>query len=64
MTLKEFLSVCTMTTALVDVFNDGENTAFATFSAQSVDSLLTTIQNKTVDSFTVQSPSKIKIVLS
>ena len=54
MTLKDFLDACENKSALVDLYNVGGTTPFATVSVASVDSLLTTIQNKTVQSFTAQ----------
>jgi len=64
MTLKEFLDACSSPTTMVELYNDGETTAFATFSVGTIDSLLTTIQSSTVGSFTFQASSKLKVVLA
>ncbi len=64
MTLKDFLDACENKNAFVDLFNVGGETAFAIVSVSSVDSLQTTIQNKTVQSFTAQSSAKIAVHLA
>lgn len=52
MTLKDFLDACENKKVLCELYNVGGTEPFATATVDSVDSLLTTIQNKTVQSFT------------